>query len=125
MAKLTIAEMQARAAVEKPAPGMPVIKVGMSTCGMAAGAEAVFATLGQEVQARGLDARVARTGCAGMCSMEPLVEVKLPGEPAVMYGGVPRTSRSPPNSECRASVSWPACPASRSVRVASPSSTAS
>jgi NADH:ubiquinone oxidoreductase subunit F (NADH-binding)/(2Fe-2S) ferredoxin len=88
MAKLTIAEMQARAAVEKPAPKMPVIKVGMSTCGLAAGADAVFTALGQEVTARGLDARVARTGCAGMCSMEPLVEVKLPDQPAVMYGEV-------------------------------------
>ena len=88
MARLTIADMQARAAVEKPAPSMPVIKVGMSTCGLAAGADAVYATLGREVAARSLEAKVARTGCAGMCSMEPLVEVKLPDQPAVMYGEV-------------------------------------
>jgi NADH:ubiquinone oxidoreductase subunit F (NADH-binding)/(2Fe-2S) ferredoxin len=88
MARLTIAEMQARAAVEKPTPSIPVIKVGMSTCGLAAGADAVFTTLGREVAARSLEAKIARTGCAGMCSMEPLVEVKLPDQPAVMYGEV-------------------------------------
>jgi NADH:ubiquinone oxidoreductase subunit F (NADH-binding)/(2Fe-2S) ferredoxin len=60
----------------------------MSTCGMAAGAEAVFNTLGEDVKASGADVRVARTGCAGMCSMEPLVEVAIPGQAAVMYGGV-------------------------------------
>jgi NADH:ubiquinone oxidoreductase subunit F (NADH-binding)/(2Fe-2S) ferredoxin len=55
---------------------------------MAAGAEPVFAALGAEVKKRALDWRVARTGCAGMCSMEPLVEVALPGQDPVMYGEV-------------------------------------
>jgi NADH:ubiquinone oxidoreductase subunit F (NADH-binding)/(2Fe-2S) ferredoxin len=88
MARLTIADLQARAGVEKPAPDKPVIKVGMSTCGLAAGAEPVFIALGEEATARSVELRVARTGCAGMCSMEPLVEVKRPGEEAVMYGEV-------------------------------------
>jgi NADH:ubiquinone oxidoreductase subunit F (NADH-binding)/(2Fe-2S) ferredoxin len=88
MARLTIADMQARAGVIKPAPTTPVIKVGMSTCGMAAGAEPVFVALGEEVASRGAEIRVARTGCAGMCSMEPLVEVTLPDRAAVMYGEV-------------------------------------
>jgi NADP-reducing hydrogenase subunit HndC len=88
MARLTIADMQARAAVEKPEPTVPVIKVGMSTCGLAAGADAVYTVLGDEAKTRGSDLRVARTGCAGMCSMEPLVEVKLPGQAEVMYGEV-------------------------------------
>jgi len=53
----------------------------MSTCGMAAGAEPVFVAFAAEIKDRSLDWRVARTGCAGMCSMEPLVEVQLPGQP--------------------------------------------
>ena len=87
MARLTVADLEARDNSASASP-LPTIKVGMSTCGMAAGAEPVFAALGEEVKSRSLDWRVARTGCAGMCSMEPLVEVTAPGRPAVMYGEV-------------------------------------
>jgi NADP-reducing hydrogenase subunit HndC len=88
MAKLTFADLEARASAPAQKPDKPIIKVGLSTCGMAAGAEPVFRTLTEEVKNRGLEWRVARTGCAGMCSMEPLVEVALPGEAPVMFGGV-------------------------------------
>jgi NADH:ubiquinone oxidoreductase subunit F (NADH-binding)/(2Fe-2S) ferredoxin len=88
MARLTVAELEARGRVEAPISDKPTIKVGMSTCGMAAGAEPVFVALEAELKSRSLDWRVARTGCAGMCSMEPLVEVKLPGRPAAMFGEV-------------------------------------
>jgi NADH:ubiquinone oxidoreductase subunit F (NADH-binding)/(2Fe-2S) ferredoxin len=88
MAKLTFADLETRANAPAPALDKPTIKVGLSTCGMAAGAEPVFAALGAEVKTRALDCRVARTGCAGMCSMEPLVEVALPGQAPVMYGEV-------------------------------------
>jgi len=86
MARLTVAELEARGRHEAPASDKPKIKVGMSTCGMAAGAESVFVAIAAEIKDRSLDWRVARTGCAGMCSMEPLVEVQLPGQPAVMFG---------------------------------------
>src|ERR1035437_68120 len=88
MARLTLTDLEARANAPVPTIDKPTIKVGLSTCGIAAGAEPVFAALGTAVKDRSLDWRVARTGCAGMCSMEPLVEVTLPGQPAVMYGAV-------------------------------------
>jgi len=88
MARLTFAELATRANAPVPTIDKPTIKVGLSTCGMAAGAEPVFSHLNAAVTDRGLDWRIARTGCAGMCSMEPLVEVTMPGKPAVMYGGV-------------------------------------
>jgi len=88
MARMTLAELQARIQVTSPAADGPKIKVGMSTCGLAAGADAVFDVLEADVKRRALDWRVSRTGCAGMCSMEPLVEVTLPGERAVMFGEV-------------------------------------
>jgi NADH:ubiquinone oxidoreductase subunit F (NADH-binding)/(2Fe-2S) ferredoxin len=95
MARLTIADLQARAAAPKAAPDKPVIRVGMSTCGLAAGAEPVFNALTEEAGALKVDMRVARTGCAGMCSMEPLVEVQIPGQAAVMFGEVtPEFARS-------------------------------
>ncbi len=88
MARLSLAALQARANLPTPAPDRPAVKVGMSTCGLAAGADQVFATLNAEVKRRALDWRVSRTGCAGMCSMEPLVEVTLPGQREVMFGEV-------------------------------------
>ena len=88
MARLTFADLSARAAAKEPASDTPRIKVGLSTCGMAAGADQVFAALEADLKSRSIDWRVARTGCAGMCSMEPLVEVTLPGQPAVMFGDV-------------------------------------
>ena len=88
MARLTFADLEVRSKAQAPVLDKPKIKVGLSTCGIAAGAEPVFAALGDEVKSRGLEWRVARTGCAGMCSMEPLVEVDLPGQDPVMFGGV-------------------------------------
>jgi len=64
------------------------IKVGMSTCGIAAGAQKVYDILTQEIKRRGLDIEVKKTGCLGACYVEPLVEVCLKGVPRVVYGNV-------------------------------------
>jgi NADP-reducing hydrogenase subunit HndC len=88
MARLTLEDLDARKDKKPAAIDKPWMKVGMSTCGMAAGAGAVLKTLQELVQKNSLDWRVTSTGCAGMCSMEPLVEVQLPGQAAVMYGGM-------------------------------------
>ena len=62
------------------------ILVGMATCGIAAGAKPVFDTLMDEISKRGLkNVRVTRTGCIGMCKLEPIVEVIVPNEPKVTY----------------------------------------
>jgi NADH-quinone oxidoreductase subunit F len=51
------------------------LRVGLATCGVAAGAERVYDALRQEVAAAGLTLPVKRVGCVGMCYAEPLVEV--------------------------------------------------
>jgi len=66
------------------------IKVGMSSCGIAAGAEDVFKALVEEARKRNIQIDVRKCGCLGMCSVEPLVEVKVEGLPAVIYGRVNR-----------------------------------
>lgn len=43
------------------------ITVGMATCGRAAGADAIYETLQQRAEQRGLDAILAQTGCIGYC----------------------------------------------------------
>jgi (2Fe-2S) ferredoxin len=66
----------------------PYIKVGMSSCGIAAGADDVFAVLTAEVDKRKLAVTVKPTGCSGACHAEPLVEVFVEGLPRVTYGRV-------------------------------------
>ena len=62
------------------------IVVGMATCGIAAGARPVMNALHNEVEKRGItDATVTQTGCIGMCRLEPIVEVFMPGEDKVTY----------------------------------------
>ncbi|MCK9572911.1 MAG: (2Fe-2S) ferredoxin domain-containing protein [Candidatus Omnitrophica bacterium] len=64
------------------------IKVGMSTCGIAAGAGEIFDFLLEEVKKRNLQIEVKKCGCQGNCYAEPLVEVSVEGLPAVTYGKV-------------------------------------
>ena len=64
------------------------VTVGLSSCGIAAGAGHVFDAFRAELRARGLDVQLRRTGCVGMCYREPLVDVDLPGRGRVTYGGV-------------------------------------
>ena len=62
------------------------IVVGMATCGISAGARPVFNTLVDEVASRGLkNVKVTRSGCLGMCALEPIVEVFVPGQDKVTY----------------------------------------
>jgi len=68
--------------------GQEYIKVGLSTCGIAAGAQEVFDLLYKEIKRHDLNIVVSRTGCLGMCYAEPLVEVSVEGLPAVIYGRV-------------------------------------
>lgn len=64
------------------------IKVGMSTCGVAAGADEVYATLLDEIKRLKLNVEVKKTGCLGACSVEPLVEVNVEGVHHVVYARI-------------------------------------
>ncbi|MBM3307663.1 MAG: 4Fe-4S binding protein [Candidatus Eisenbacteria bacterium] len=70
------------------AVSVPEITVGLSSCGVAAGAADVHAALAREIEARRIGARLRRTGCVGMCYREPIVDVALPGGARCTYGGV-------------------------------------
>ena len=62
------------------------IVVGMATCGIAAGARPVLNAFMQEIDKRNLsNVTVTQTGCIGMCRLEPIVEVYVPGEEKVTY----------------------------------------
>ena len=62
------------------------IVIGMSTCGIAAGADEVFEAIVDEINKLGLyNVVVVKTGCIGMCRLEPIVEIIRPGEEKVTY----------------------------------------
>ena len=62
------------------------VVVGMATCGIAAGARPVMLKFVEEVRTRNLNnVTVAQTGCIGMCRMEPMVDVIMPGKEKVTY----------------------------------------
>ncbi|MFA9424094.1 MAG: ferredoxin [Sedimentibacter sp.] len=62
------------------------VVVGMATCGIAAGARPVLATLIEEVGKRNLNnVQVVQTGCIGMCTLEPIVEVYCADQEKVTY----------------------------------------
>lgn len=62
------------------------VVVGMATCGIAAGARPVLTAFVEEVAKRNLkDVTVSQTGCIGVCRLEPLVEVFVPGQEKVTY----------------------------------------
>ncbi len=62
------------------------IVVGMATCGIAAGARPVMQAFVEELQKRNItSAFVTQTGCIGVCRLEPIVEVYVPGQEKVTY----------------------------------------
>ncbi len=62
------------------------VVVGMATCGIAAGARPVMTAFMDEIEKRGLKGiTVSQTGCIGVCRLEPIVEVFVPGEEKVTY----------------------------------------
>ena len=62
------------------------IVVGMATCGIAAGARPILMTLVEESKKRNLqDVTISQTGCIGVCTLEPIVEIYRPGEEKVTY----------------------------------------
>jgi NADH-quinone oxidoreductase subunit F len=64
------------------------VAVGMSSCGIAAGARVVFEALTRDVAARGLPFAVVSTGCNGACHAEPLIEIRQADGATFLYGNV-------------------------------------
>ena len=62
------------------------ITVHMGTCGIAAGARKIMSTLLALVEEnQSKDLILTTSGCAGLCSREPMMTVELKGEAPVKY----------------------------------------
>lgn len=62
------------------------ITIHMGTCGIAAGARKVMTAVLKEIEEKKTqDVMVTTSGCAGLCSREPMATVEILGKPPVKY----------------------------------------
>lgn len=62
------------------------VTIHMGTCGIAAGARDILSTLLEEIRQKNVeDVIVSTSGCAGLCSREPMATVEITGKPPVKY----------------------------------------
>jgi NADH-quinone oxidoreductase subunit F len=64
------------------------VLVGLGTCGIAAGAEATYQALAARVGSAAGAFTLGKTGCAGACYREPIVEIQHEDGRSYQYGGV-------------------------------------
>lgn len=66
--------------------GRAKITVHMGTCGIAAGARKIMSALINEIEERSIkDLILTTSGCAGLCSREPMATVEVAGQAPVKY----------------------------------------
>lgn len=63
----------------------PVVYIGAGTCGLGAGAGKVLKAIEQYIRDHNLQMDVIQVGCIGLCSAEPLMDVKLPGKNRISF----------------------------------------
>src|SRR4030042_1709893 len=62
------------------------VNIHMGTCGIAAGARKLMSAVLKEIEERKIkDVMVTTSGCAGLCSREPMATVEILGNPPVKY----------------------------------------
>jgi NADH-quinone oxidoreductase subunit F len=71
-----------------PSEKVGEIKIGLGSCCVASGSQRVQQALERSLADTGINTRVKRVGCVGMCHRTPLVEVNLPDKDPVLYDSV-------------------------------------
>jgi len=62
------------------------VNVHMGTCGISAGARKIVDALLKVLEEKNIsDVNVTTSGCAGLCSREPMATVEIAGQPPVKY----------------------------------------
>lgn len=92
MAKLTVEDLkrikeEVRSATVLREGGFRArINIHMGTCGIAAGARKLMSIVLKEIEEKKIsDVMVTTSGCAGLCSREPMATVEILGTPPVKY----------------------------------------
>jgi len=63
----------------------PIIFIGAGTCGLGAGAGKTKEVVKQYLNEHKIDAEIIDVGCIGFCSVEPIMDVKLPGKERISF----------------------------------------
>jgi len=63
----------------------PVIFIGTGTCGLGAGAAKTLKAVKEFLSQKNIEADIIETGCIGLCSSEPLMDVQLPGKNRICF----------------------------------------
>lgn len=81
-----ISQRVRKATLLREGAGKAKITVHMGTCGIAAGARKIMSALLEEFEKRNIDDIIlTNSGCAGLCSREPMATVELKGEAPIKY----------------------------------------
>jgi NADH:ubiquinone oxidoreductase subunit F (NADH-binding)/Pyruvate/2-oxoacid:ferredoxin oxidoreductase delta subunit/(2Fe-2S) ferredoxin len=73
--------------LQKESPYRAKVTVHLGTCGISAGAEGILNEVQETVKTQKIDGvLVAKSGCAGYCSREPMITVKIRGGHPLRYG---------------------------------------
>ncbi|MBL7112423.1 MAG: NADH-quinone oxidoreductase subunit NuoF [Bacteroidales bacterium] len=67
---------------------VPVIYIGMGSCGIASGAGEVWEKTNQILSREKLKAKLLKVGCIGPCYLEPLVDIQKPGSSRHSFNNV-------------------------------------
>jgi NADP-reducing hydrogenase subunit HndB len=93
MPKLTLDDLkkirdrvQSQSLLSEEGPYKVKVTVHMGTCGIAAGARKVMEALMNELEERNMqDVFLTTSGCAGLCSQEPMATVEIAGSIPIKY----------------------------------------
>lgn len=66
----------------------PIVYIGAASCGRAAGALDLKEGVKTFLEENKRSVRIIEVGCIGPCYLEPLVDIKMPGQPRVSYNNV-------------------------------------
>ena len=81
-----ISERVRKTTLLREGAGRAKITVHMSTCGIASGARGIMTAFVEELEKKDLkDVLLVSSGCAGLCSEEPMITVEVKDQSPVKY----------------------------------------
>ncbi len=67
---------------------LPEIRLGLDSCCLAAGTGDLLRQVEELLAVTGIQARIKRVGCVGMCHRTPMIEIVLPGHEPIIYANL-------------------------------------
>ncbi|MDX9890598.1 MAG: hypothetical protein RBT13_07200 [Bacteroidales bacterium] len=74
-----------RSTLKREKINKPLIYVGAGTCGLGAGAAETINAIKTYLKNKKIDADIMEVGCIGLCAVEPIVDVQMPGKNRVSF----------------------------------------